>query len=600
MNEREISNVFEHIRHIPGPNKVDNSLLKELNFNIIDSKLDFERHYLVFFNLLTLASESSIKNGDLNNYISLIKPHGDLKKFIMLSFLKSFRVLPGSIVTKLSLMAMIEGDGNERRWITCALDLIQQGRESNDLQWPLEFYTICRGSVIIRGRTIGIPIFSYHKGLRVIRNAAQHAIDVIIKFRAKKTNSPKLPLRNKDSFFKRILSGIPFNRLNSNQAEFSKNKTIIFIGSRAFPGEANTHFNYLTNSASALKFGNENITVKLALSPEDVLISPWANFGLYDEQKMRFHRKNWKAINPKDDSIFPNSSIRPDEFNKHDYMNQMFTWIDEQEPDLIVFLSGVYESYVARAIAHLKYNTVILPTSVNHMPSSYFDYVISTSEVYSQRLIEHKVRDSSILTVPVVVNIFQDQTPFVGNFRKNENDFVLATVIGGGRLLKSFKLLSVDEIKMLEDLFSSYPSLTWILVGEPDFSGIISISEKFEGLEKEGRILGISHIKEIRSFFQNVDMVFNMPDEAGGGQGVAAAIFEGASALIPSQSDSASYVPKEGQYVELSEAVSVLKNVLEYPLAKEQFNTLCSDTLKEHFIENVSIHWQRELGLVES
>jgi hypothetical protein len=38
-----------------------------------------------------------------------------LKKFIMLSLVECFKELPGYIVTKLSLMALVEGDGHERR-----------------------------------------------------------------------------------------------------------------------------------------------------------------------------------------------------------------------------------------------------------------------------------------------------------------------------------------------------------------------------------------------------------------------------------------------------------------------------------------------------
>lgn len=599
MDELVVFSVFDKIKDIPGPNRVHNSLLDDISDDVLLRQKEFSQHHLVLFNLIYLLSPEAIKSGGLIKYIDLIKPHGDLKKFIMLSLVECFKELPISIVTKLSLMALVEGDGHERRWITCALNLISEGEKSNNLEWPLEFYSICRGSIMIRGRTIGIPIFSYHKGLRVIRNSSQKAIDSIIESRSKENTKSRRSPSIMYSLIKKI-SSIFGEKQASTQATSTERakKTVVFVASRAFPGEANTHFNYLANSAAAINYGAENISVKLALSPEDVLLSPWADFGFFDEHKMRFHQKKWREINSDSDSIFPGNAINSNDFCKFDYMNKMFEWIDKQSPDLVVFLSGVYESYVARALSSLKYKTAILPTSVNHMPLSYYDYVICTSEVYKARLIEHQVKETSIISLPVVVNIFQNKAAYASKVRNNQNEFIMATVIGGGRLLKSFKFLTKEEILTLEQLFELHPNLVWILVGEPQFDEIISISKVFETLEKQGRIKGIAHVKEIRSFFQDVDVVFNLPDEAGGGQGVAAAIYEGAAAIIPQKSDSASYVPTEGQYVGFQDAVDILKPIISSVEENAKFKKMCVDRIKQHSIVNVSSHWQKRLKLL--
>ncbi|TRY30776.1 hypothetical protein [Aliiglaciecola sp. M165] len=533
-----------------------------------------------------LLCQLSLDNFDpirFDDYLKSIAKHGECRKFTQMLLMSIFSSWEESVSTKLSILAILEGDGEKKRWVKFACELIESGYQNSDLKWPLEMYSICRGSIIIRGRRVGIPLFNHVRGLKKIRAKAEIVIDkMCVSHKPEKIN-----------FYTPLLKWI-FSKVKSEKAfEPEKKTTIVFVASRPFPDQKNTHFNVLLNVARALTYEAPHINVKLALSPEDALVTPWGNFGVYDKARSRFHTEKWKQVNVNPGSIFPEALHGGQVICKKSYMEKMFNWITKQEPTLVVFLSGVYESYVARALICLKYKTVFLPTSIKHIPKKNYDTVVSTKDAYYRKLRKSGVDDNRIFKVPVVVDVFHNTAVYEGeSVRGSEKQFIICSVLGGGRLLQAFQKFTESDFQTIQNMFQTNCNLRWVLVGENKIDELLSLSPILMGLANQGKLLCKPFVKNLRGFYRDLDCVFNVPGVTGGGQGIAAAISENLAVVTWEYSDCCSFVPVLGQYNNLGEATELL---LKLSIDVEFYDALkrrCIESLSGHTIEKVAKQWQ--------
>jgi len=568
-NKIDFSNITASIMDIAPPHRVDDDVQKIVaeDSQKCPSYIGLTKSQKLFMDLLYTLDSSNFSSEKFDCIISLVVKSNDLKKYLSRCFMAAYEIIPLSTVTKLSVMFMLEGDGNNKRWVRFVLELMNRGIDNNSYKWVLELYSITRGSVVIRGRKCGIPFFHAHKGIKAIRDEAEKTLDELEKIRGKQKNFAafledqhnakkvtKNPLRR---LFNSSGSQIT-NSADENRTKLNVN-SIVIVSSRAFPGPDNTHFNYLINTISAVKRSKPEVELSLCVSGEDCLVSPWNDFGLVTERFLEFHKDKWNELNDGVDSIFPFVADDTECFDKYSRLEACISFIDAKKPSLVVFLTGVYESRVTLSLIHKKYQTMYLPTSLSHVPEKFFDYIISPSPLYRSKLEANGTPRAKIVDIPTVVNVFQDSSDFTDEvFVRQENEFILATVLGAGRLAVVFESYSLETINKLEKLFLDDPNFKWIFIGEPNYAAILGKSKVFNEMYSQGRLIFLDYVRKLRGFFRLVDAVFNIPDVTGAGQTLAAACYEGLPCISSIESDPVVYLPQSCIYSDVSEAVDIL------------------------------------------
>jgi hypothetical protein len=475
-------------------------------------------------------------------------------------------------VPLLALMSALEGDGNDKKWVLSTIESINNAEVEKDLDWLYKIVGVTRGSVVLRVRQTKIPLYKCGMSLSFLHKAATNAI-------------VKLFGENQ--------------KVDSTQLDTSDRKTILFVVSRPFPKSDNTHFNVLLNVGKTIKSSGSDVSLKFLIADEDSIVTPWGQFGVYERGKLKFHRRRWSEVEKDNESLYPlnDNLIFPN--YQVQRLAQISDWVDSIKPTVMLFLSGVYDSFFLRSYFFGRYSITIIPTSVNFIPEhKFYNNILSTKETYFDSLVRAGISENCIIKVPAVVDVFQNNDDYTPFFLSGcEDDFLVGTVLGGGRISKFFSELTAHELKKVEEFFLNVPNFRWILVGECDFDSIVERSLVLKEMALSDRLISIQFVKEIRGFFRCIDAAFNIPGATGGGQGTAAAINEGLPALSGRHSDPAGYIPKECLFNDLDDALALLRQMATDKSFRSLMADLCTRSLEKFSPKNVATAWRKAFSI---
>ena len=167
----------------------------------------------------------------------------------------------------------------------------------------------------------------------------------------------------------------------------------------------------------------------------------------------------------------------------------------------------------------------------------------------------------------------------------------MCTALQANRLEKTFASLNKDDIEAFVFVFEKYKNFKWILLGQANFKNILKRWPTLKKYSDENRFIHLGFVKEFRGFCKKIDGIFVMPNMTGGNQGVCAAMYEGASAIVPTYSDSSGIVPNMGQYTTTKDAISLLISFVENKIFRSKLKNACIESINSATSGEASEEW---------
>lgn len=338
--------------------------------------------------------------------------------------------------------------------------------------------------------------------------------------------------------------------------------------------------------------GAEENELHLIISGESENFSPYGRLTTLTEDVVQTQISHWVSNGGKQEHIYSNIDIKNDVSTKNVRIMDAVNHVFSIKPDLIIYIGGPYESTFFRKLMFPYFATCVVPTSINGTPALGFDGVIATSDEAEEKF--NKRFKELTYRVPKPFMLFQNNNEYGGWFPKVNDGVVVATVLGGNRIEKCLANLSESELNGIASIFLHNENLTWVLVGKTDMRKIAGLSEDFDYLIKQHRIVYIEYVTEIRSFLRKIDVFFVIPGMTGGGQGAQAAMFENVAVVCPFVCDVGGIVPNQGKYKSVSECKEVFEKIKE-PQFLVELKGSCNASVSRNSVKRVAGEWRAAL-----
>lgn len=336
--------------------------------------------------------------------------------------------------------------------------------------------------------------------------------------------------------------------------------------------------------------GNAHNEFHLVVSGESETFSPFGRLTSLTQDIVDEQVDYWVKNGGKKEHLFSNIDITNDPATKNVKIINAANYVSSIAPDLLLYVGGPYESTLFRKLMFPYFATCVVPTSIKGTPALGFDGVVATSDEAADKF--NKRFKELTYRVPKPFMLFQNNNEYEGWFPDvGTNGVVVATVLGGNRIEKCLKALSDDELSSVARIFLENENFTWIFVGKTDMRKIASLSEEFNFLVENKRIVYIEYVTEIRSFLRRLDIFFVIPGMTGGGQGAQAAMFENVAVICPFICDVAALVPQEGKYENIEQCRDIISQVADKNALSIYKNT-CRHSVLDSSVNRVSKHWQ--------
>jgi hypothetical protein len=118
----------------------------------------------------------------------------------------------------------------------------------------------------------------------------------------------------------------------------------------------------------------------------------------------------------------------------------------------------------------------------------------------------------------------------IESFNNSSKPVVIATILGGKRILNTISSYSVHELNILLD-FIDKNNIVWYFIGVEDETGFIKLSERINALITSKKIIIIKFKSAIEEFLKKVDIYSSLPKLIGG-CGVAISALNNKAVLI--------------------------------------------------------------------
>jgi hypothetical protein len=124
----------------------------------------------------------------------------------------------------------------------------------------------------------------------------------------------------------------------------------------------------------------------------------------------------------------------------------------------------------------------------------------------------------------------------INKFKKHHKPVVIATILGGKRILNTLSKYSTNELNIFID-FINNNNVVWYLIGLDSERGLFILSDKLRALIESKKIVILKYKTSIDEFLVDVDIYCHLPKLIGGGGSALTALNKKTVLICDSSSD---------------------------------------------------------------
>lgn len=509
------------------PDKFDSAIS---GYSEIES---YDDCYLALFTCITALSPP-FSHIEKLNWIEKWLSENEIKNEDVLSLMRffshfGFDEIP--FMTRVYFLSLIEGDDLNSNWLSLCVEKIR----SCDVSL-LEFFSLSFPSNISRGNEKKIPFFKNSKCLKKLHKVASSLYYSSSEFIVNRNDDYLKPRRNK--------------------------KKVLFISGKPFP-YFNTHADFLVHHLRHLD--TELFEVSFLITGEASFETPWGDLLTLSNHNLTINKKIWLNANYCEDNFYPKENINC--FYKSDAINIAKNVLSDINPDVTIFIGGVYESKVFRRSVSVNYPVVLLPTTTNvenHLgkPDNYFDIIWVRNQAHHEALRVKNVAEEKLYRMDLSVTALPEAEIYEWPFSKELlNKKLVCSVLGHGRLSKSVAQMSKAYKKLFVE-FLKNNNVVWFFVGESEKQARINFKNDKDIISLLGdKIICIQHVNNLRGFYAYMNLLFVFPVTGGGGA-VSRALNEELPTVCYIKNDSVVKVPPDNTYSFFEDGIVLIDKIL--------------------------------------
>jgi len=447
-----------------------------------------------------------------------------------------------------------------------------------------------------------------------------HALFDLVNRGAFKKNNFFLSIENTKNLYSivtKLLKALPEQK-KVNGSFKNKISKIVFVLARPFEGDVtnNSHFLVLESYAKLINSHNQLMTSKKDKIETFVLITGEKSFNLpigdwYPITKeARINNIDYMVgkhiIENEKHLLFPDIQ---QVYNKTDEHLKSYEWMLKQNPDIVVFLGGTYDSKVFRYKTYNNFPITFLPTTSSldnayGKPDHYCNSIKAASPEHAQELADFIFNEKNVVYFPKPFFIDHEVMDSKDKFNWQEHglkqpseSFKVLTPLTGNRIANWFISMSDKEVEFIFKIFENLENLQWVFVGQSpeSFKKAISRDSRFLDLLEKEKILVISFTSQFKELLNEVDVVY-LPSK-GGATTVTSAIFRDISCIIPYGSDAISVIDENLHYESYIDSFNILIKLYSDEEFRNATKKVSKELLKERMdLENI---FQKFIGLLK-
>jgi hypothetical protein len=341
---------------------------------------------------------------------------------------------------------------------------------------------------------------------------------------------------------KKVLKKFEFSTLNKNE------DTVLFLFGHAQPlGNIGSHWRQVVTYVLGFSKAFPDKKINLLVTNDSSTNELENNFHHFPLKGKDLLLSQLIEINKgKLPSNITVEIINP--FLEVNYFNSILAKFDSINPAFIISWLGFFSAEIFFSKLSEKWPIASIQFQKGNVPSEYSQLVFSHGRLQKNDRMVSKYRDHIWMDHPIPLVPEENKGTHENNELFLDNHFYVATTLGGGRFERSFVKYSDAFIDEFVRLFDTYPRLVWIFIGVADEVKIISKHEKLKKLVDKKRIIILSRVDGLRSFYSKCDMYVHLPHLHGGGWGIALAAFENIPVLCQSGVDGDNFLPTSSMF----------------------------------------------------
>lgn len=384
-------------------------------------------------------------------------------------------------------------------------------------------------------------------------------------------------------FYKIIYKILPIPTKKDN---LRKPKKIIFIVDRIKLGKKLSHVNFYCGIASSLASINKNTEITLFISNEGTItVGDKEKYSSQGYKDYRYIEKQAKRLAPHSyNTNFFIEMIDPKDGPGIKPILKAWNFIWSREPDVLLYFGGnLNESKILRRVLYKYFPTIFLFTQIKNEPDKYCDLIVPPVKVsFKSSIDKRKIR---VVKYPGPFLPDNEYSNRKLPFSKNPSDLIIATILSGNRIQRSFENYSDETVKNILGILDSIPNARWIFVGITDSDSFYNANKELYKKKESNQIVTIEYIDDLISFMEQVDLFLHLPRLTGGGGGASIAISKDVPVLTFRYSDVAARVPEQSIFED--NEISLFKEKAEELLKNPNLRVELSN-LQGKFMNNIS------------